>query len=36
VTPSEEAVFADMERRDQLGRTGTVGQENGRNVFRAI
>jgi acetyl-CoA C-acetyltransferase len=36
VTPSEEAVFADMERRDQLGRTGTVSQENGRNVFRAI
>jgi acetyl-CoA C-acetyltransferase len=34
VTPADDATFADMESRDQLGRTGMVTQENGRNVFR--
>jgi acetyl-CoA C-acetyltransferase len=33
VTPSDAALFADFEARDQLGRTGRVAQVDGRNTF---
>jgi hypothetical protein len=36
MTPNDPALLAEMMKQEQLGRRVTVGQEEGRNVFRPL